>query len=75
MASPLPGSSASYLHDTWTDLALDYDVQVSSVEFVAASSGCIQPGSCQLQATQSLQHAMHAVTAQQACKIAVAAGG
>lgn len=28
MASPLPGSSASYLHDTWTDLALDHDMQV-----------------------------------------------
>jgi hypothetical protein len=28
MASPLPGSSGSYLHDTWTDLALDHDMQV-----------------------------------------------
>lgn len=28
MGSPLPGSSPSYLHDTWTDLAMDHDEQV-----------------------------------------------
>lgn len=28
MVAPLPGSSPSYLHDTWTDLALDHDQQV-----------------------------------------------
>lgn len=28
MAAPLPGSSPSYLYDTWADLALDHDEQV-----------------------------------------------
>lgn len=28
MAAPLPGSSPSYLYDTWTDLAADHDEQV-----------------------------------------------
>lgn len=28
MGAPLPGSSPSYLHDTWTDLAMDHDDQV-----------------------------------------------
>lgn len=42
MAAPLPGSSATYLHDTWTDLALDHDVQVGSSCLGQVTSAVLQ---------------------------------
>jgi hypothetical protein len=42
MRAPLPGSSPSYLHDTWTDLATDPDEQVCCVCVCVCLCVCVR---------------------------------